>query len=157
MSWFSILPYDLKHELDYYRCFQLRDIVNEQFKNCTSHIYGPSRKPMMKTVEEAKSMLFMPTIKTDLILLEPHFECYEIFLKIEDLMTFDKLVILFNHIFNLGTENTIIHSLYCKLLNFLQYLNNKLSENRYTERFVIFPYKYEHKIVLFDNYLLEKK
>jgi len=157
MSWLSTLPNDLKKELDYYRCFELRDIINEQFKVNTITIYGPSREYMMNRFEEARAMLFIPIVEIDLILNEHYSEAYEIFVKIKSIVTFDKLLLLFNHIFNLNDNSLAIGGIKNKLLYFLQGVNNKLREHQYTELFIVFPDNYCNKILLFDKSLLDKK
>lgn len=153
MTYLSALPLDLKNELDQYRTCELRDMVNEQFKKHNLKMYGHTRKMMEKDIAEVRSILGDNLAGISVVFDEIMSGVYKIYPVIDNLVTFRKLTILFNHILT-RPANFIVHELNDIMWSVLQDLDDKLSEHKYSERFIVFPHNHINRILVINENLL---
>ena len=158
VTYIDALPKELRDQLGVFRIQYLCDIINGLFEKYKVVSYGPSKPWITNDINIAETKLSQPVIKVKLVLVEFARECYNIYFQLNDTITFEKLLFLFNHLLNSGYYiDSIVNSLNDKLIYVIRELNTELSKQKYSERFIIFPHDNSNEVMLMNCSTLEKK
>lgn len=157
VTYIDAIPKELRDQLGIFRIQHLCHVINGFFEKYKVISYGPSKPWITNDINIAEAKLFQNVINVKVVLVEFAHECYNIYFQLVDIVTFEKLLFLFNHLLNNGHIDSIVNSLSDKLIHVIRELNTELSKQKYAERFIIFPHDNSSEVMLVNATTLEKK